>query len=107
MNKLKAVQKYRMRWDKDIPICTGFEYQYSTEWRDIPWKKLERRVHKLQKRIYQACQRGDIKAVRRLQKTLIRSWSAKCLAVRRGKNSFKKPTYFSLNLLTSDEIELY
>ncbi|HBL12511.1 MAG TPA: group II intron reverse transcriptase/maturase, partial [Cyanobacteria bacterium UBA11162] len=32
---------------------------------------------------FKASRRGDVKAVRRLQKTLIRSWSAKCLAVRR------------------------
>lgn len=53
------------------------------EWKDLPWRKLERRVFKLQKRIFKASQRGDVKAVRRLQKTLIRSWSGKCLAVRR------------------------
>jgi RNA-directed DNA polymerase len=53
------------------------------EWRSINWRKLERRVYKLQKRIYQASNRGDVKAVRRLQKTLMKSWSARCLAVRR------------------------
>jgi RNA-directed DNA polymerase len=53
------------------------------EWKHINWQKLEKRVFKLQKRIYRAEQRGDTKAVRRLQKTLMRSWSAKCLAVRR------------------------
>ncbi len=53
------------------------------EWNAIPWRKLERRVFKLQKRIFRAKQRGDVKAVRRLQKTLMRSWSAKCLSVRR------------------------
>lgn len=53
------------------------------EWRTIPWHKLERRVFKLQTRIFRASRRGDIKAVRRLQKTLMRSRSAKCLAVRR------------------------
>lgn len=53
------------------------------EWKHINWRKLERRVSKLQKRIYRASQRGDVKAVRRLQKTLMKSWSAKCLAVRR------------------------
>ncbi|MGB3188257.1 MAG: reverse transcriptase N-terminal domain-containing protein, partial [Limnoraphis sp.] len=53
------------------------------EWNAINWRKLERRVYKLQKRIYQASNRGDVKAVRRLQKTLMRSWSARCLAVRR------------------------
>jgi len=53
------------------------------EWKDLPWRNLERRIFKLQKRIFKASQRGDVKAVRRLQKTLMRSWSAKCLAVRR------------------------
>ncbi|GET43377.1 reverse transcriptase homolog [Microseira wollei NIES-4236] len=53
------------------------------EWKDIPWQKLEKKVFKLQKRIFKASQRGDVKAVKKLQKTLMKSWSAKCLAVRR------------------------
>lgn len=53
------------------------------EWKNIPWRKLERKVFKLQKRIFKASERGDVRKVRRLQKTLIRSWSSKCLAVRR------------------------
>lgn len=53
------------------------------EWKDLPWRKLERVVFKLQKRIFKASQRGDGRTVRKLQKTLMRSWSAKCLAVRR------------------------
>jgi RNA-directed DNA polymerase len=53
------------------------------KWGDIPWRKLEKVVYKLQKRIYRASQRGDVKAVRRLQKLLVKSWSAKALAVRR------------------------
>jgi RNA-directed DNA polymerase len=53
------------------------------EWKTIPWHKLERRVFKLQTRIFKASHRGDMKAVRRLEKTLMRSWSGKCLAVRR------------------------
>jgi RNA-directed DNA polymerase len=52
-------------------------------WQDIPWRKMERRIFKLQKRIYRASKRGDVKAVRRLEKTLIKSWSAKCIAVRK------------------------
>jgi RNA-directed DNA polymerase len=47
------------------------------EWSDIVWRKLERNVFKLQKRIYQASNRGDAKLVRRLQKLLINSWSIK------------------------------
>ena len=53
------------------------------EWNLIPWRKLERRVFKLQTRIYRAEQRGDVKAVRRLQRLMLTSWYAKCLAVRR------------------------
>ena len=55
----------------------------SQEWSQVTWKKLAMRVYKLQKRIYRASQRGDVKAVRRLQKTLLHSWRAKMLAVQR------------------------
>lgn len=55
----------------------------AVEWRNVNWRKLEKRIFKLQKLIYQASSRGDIKAIRRLQKTMMRSWSAKMLAVRR------------------------
>ena len=53
------------------------------EWRDIDWKKVERHVFRLQKRIYQAKRRGDVATVRGLQKLLLKSWSARVLAVRR------------------------
>ena len=53
------------------------------EWKTIPWQQVERSVFKLQKRIYRASVRGDVHTVHRLQKLLIKSWSAKCLAVRR------------------------
>ena len=53
------------------------------EWKNLPWRKIERQVFKLQKRIYQAERRGDVKAVHRLQRLMTKSWSAKCLAVRR------------------------
>jgi RNA-directed DNA polymerase len=58
-------------------------FKTTVEWQSINWRTLERRVFKLQKRIFKASQRGDEKAVRRLQKTLMKSWSARCLAVRR------------------------
>src|SRR4028118_466964 len=57
--------------------------QLMVEWRSINWRKLERRVYKLQKRIYRASQRGNLKALRKLQKMLMKSWSARALAVRR------------------------
>ena len=53
------------------------------EWNTIPWRKAERQVFKLQKRIYQATQRGDHKTAHRLQRLLMHSQRAKQLAVRR------------------------
>jgi RNA-directed DNA polymerase len=52
-------------------------------WDNIKWRKAERYVFKLQKRIYAASRRGDERKVRKLQKTLMRSWSNKALAVRK------------------------
>ena len=53
------------------------------EWKDIPWRKLEIGIFKLQKRIYRASTRGDVKTVRKLQRLLIKSKAAKLLAVRK------------------------
>jgi RNA-directed DNA polymerase len=53
------------------------------DWQEIPWPQVERKLHKLQRRIYRASQRGDGKTVHALQRLLLRSWYAKLLAVRR------------------------
>ncbi|MEH2191960.1 MAG: group II intron reverse transcriptase/maturase [Nostoc sp.] len=72
---------------------TNTSLKTTVEWNQTNWRKLERVVFKLQKRIYKASNRGDVKAVRRLQKMLMKSWSGKMLAVRRvtqdnqGKNT--------------------
>jgi RNA-directed DNA polymerase len=52
-------------------------------WNDIRWREIERTVSKLQKRIYQASSHGDVRTVRMLQKLLMKSRSAKLIAVRR------------------------
>jgi RNA-directed DNA polymerase len=52
-------------------------------WKTINWRQVERYVFNLQKRIYAASRCGDMQRVRRLQKTLMRSWSNRVLAVRR------------------------
>jgi len=52
-------------------------------WNTIPWKRLQRDVFKLQKRIYRASDRGDVRTVHKLQRLLMMSRSAKLLAVRR------------------------
>ena len=57
-------------------------YWRSEDWKKLPWKKFQRNVFRLQKRIYQAVRRGDFKRARSLQRLLLHSWSARCLAVR-------------------------
>ncbi len=53
------------------------------KWDTIPWSKLEKKVSKLQKRIYQASKQGDTCRVRKLERLLLTSTSAKFLATRR------------------------
>ncbi|WP_338255892.1 group II intron reverse transcriptase/maturase [Dictyobacter halimunensis] len=55
----------------------------SEEWAGLPWRKLEQHQYRLQKRIFKASERGDLKAVHKLQKLLMKSRSARLLAVRR------------------------
>jgi RNA-directed DNA polymerase len=52
------------------------------DWQTLPWKQYQRNVFRLQKRIYQAARRGDWKRMHCLQRLLLRSGSARCLAVR-------------------------
>jgi len=52
-------------------------------WHTLSWKKIERGVFKLQKRIYQAQCCGNVRRVRSRQRLLMTSRSTKLLAVRR------------------------
>jgi RNA-directed DNA polymerase len=52
-------------------------------WQDKPWKRFQRIVFRLQKRIYQAQQRHDRSTVHKLQRLLLASSAARHLAVRR------------------------
>jgi len=52
-------------------------------WNTLPWKQFHRHVFKLQQRIYRASRRGDVRTVRTLQRLLLHSRSARCLAVRK------------------------
>lgn len=52
-------------------------------WNQLPWKKIQVKVFKLQRRIYRASQCGNVKLLHRLQRLLIKSWYARLLAVRR------------------------
>lgn len=56
--------------------------EYS-DWQSINWRKLEKTVFKLQKRIFRAKRKGDQKLVKNLQRLLLSSFAAKTLAVRK------------------------
>src|SRR5690242_8636779 len=53
------------------------------DWTQVPWRKLEQHVYRIQKRIYKAQSRGQVKVVHSLQRLLLRSHAARMLAVRR------------------------
>src|SRR2546421_1640897 len=55
----------------------------SERWRKLPWRKFEQQTYRIQKRIFQAEQRGNHQAVHKLQKVLMKSRAARLLAVRR------------------------
>src|SRR5258708_39921095 len=57
--------------------------EMSGAWRELPWRKLEKHVYRMQKRIYRASQRGKQRQVEKLQKLLLKSEAARLLAVRR------------------------
>jgi len=52
-------------------------------WSSINWKIVEKQVFRLQKRIYRASQREDVKLVHSLQRLLVKSYYGKLLATRK------------------------
>ena len=72
------------RYVREIRVnMSKTEMRSQVEWKTINWRQVQFQVFKLQKRIYRASQRGNVKLVRRLQKMMAKSWYAKLLAVRR------------------------
>lgn len=65
---------------------------YADEWKNLPWKKFQQNLFRLQHRIYKAAKQNDEDSVKRLQSLLIGSKSSKYLAVRQVSqlNSGKK-----------------
>jgi len=53
------------------------------EWKDLNWKRIESKVFAVQRRIYNASLRGDVRVVKRLQDLLVRTTEAKYLAIRK------------------------
>src|SRR6266446_274387 len=69
--------------DRKAPRETRQLDPASEAWNQLPWRKLENHCFRIQKRIYRASQRGNTRAVQKLQKLLLKSGAARLLAVRR------------------------
>ena len=90
MNKAKTLKRrlgnskpfLSVVWDTDDipdPVCIN----PNIKWRDIDWRRVEKNVFKLQKLIYRASSRGEIRKMRKYQRLLSKSYYARLLAVRR------------------------
>jgi group II intron reverse transcriptase/maturase len=55
---------------------------YSEFWKNLPWRKLRKNLFRLQCRLFKAVREGDKRRVKRLQKLILRSRSARLLAIR-------------------------
>ncbi|NEQ72285.1 MAG: group II intron reverse transcriptase/maturase [Okeania sp. SIO2C9] len=90
MNKAKTLKRrlgnpkpfLSVAWDtNDMP--SQVSVNPNLKWRDINWKRVEKCVFKLQKLIYRASSRGEIRKMRKYQRLLTKSYYARLLAVRR------------------------
>ncbi|MEH2383140.1 MAG: reverse transcriptase domain-containing protein [Nostoc sp.] len=57
-------------------------YKTSESWVALPWKKFRRNLFRLQKRVYKAVLVGDKRKARSLQKLILKTTSARFLAIR-------------------------
>lgn len=55
---------------------------YSDDWEFVDWKKLQKILFRLQRRIFKAVREGDMAKARRLQKLVLSSYAARMLAIR-------------------------
>jgi RNA-directed DNA polymerase len=54
----------------------------SESWKQLPWKKFQKELFRLQKRVFKAVQAGDKRLARNLQKLVFRSKAARFSAIR-------------------------
>jgi RNA-directed DNA polymerase len=66
-------------------ICSanGTEGRPNTDWNAIDWRKVQRSVSNLRRRIFRASKEGDHRKVRSLQKLVLRSHANALQSVRR------------------------
>ncbi|MHC0068071.1 group II intron reverse transcriptase/maturase [Nostoc sp. UIC 10890] len=60
----------------------GHSSNTSESWMTLPWKKFQKDLFRLQKRVFKAIQAGDKRKARSLQKLILKSKAARFLAIR-------------------------
>ena len=89
MNKAKTLKRrvgnpkpfLSVAWNTD-DIPSQVTVNPNITWKDIKWKRVEKNVFKLQKLIYKASSRGEIRKMRKYQRLLSKSYYTRLLAVR-------------------------
>jgi len=90
MNKAKTLKRrlgnpkpfLSVAWDTD-DILSQVSVHLNLKWKDIDWQQVEKNVFKLQKLIYRASSRGEIRKMHKYQRLLTKSYYPRLLAVRR------------------------
>ena len=90
MNKAKTLKRkignsepfLSVAWNTDN-IPSQVSVNQGLKWTDIDWTMVEKNVFKLQKLIYRASSRGEIRNLHKYQRLLRKSYYARLLAVRR------------------------
>lgn len=94
---------------------------YSESWKSIPWKKFRKNLFRLQCRVWKAIRVGDRKRAKNLQKLILKSRSARLLAIRQvtqlnkgkktagvdGKSSLTFKERFDLDTLLKAQINTW
>jgi group II intron reverse transcriptase/maturase len=94
---------------------------YSELWKNLPWKKYQRSLFRLQCRVYKAVARNDKRRARSLQKLILKSQAARLLAIRQvtqlnagkktagidGKKSLDFEERFELNAKLSQNVNTW
>ena len=84
---------------------------YSDDWESTDWKKLQKGLFRLQRRIFKAIREGDKARAKRLQKLVLSSYAARMLAIRQvsqlntGKKTAGIDGVKSLNIKQRFELE--
>ena len=60
----------------------GHSSDASESWKNLPWKKFQKELFRLQKRVYKAIQVGDKRKATSLQRLILKSTAARAMAVR-------------------------